>query len=321
MGKEVNYLRLSITDRCNLDCIYCNPLEKDRFLSHDEVLRYEEMVRLVNAFVSLGIRKVRITGGEPLIKRNITDLIRMLKEIRGLEELAMTTNGVFLKNIACQLKVAGLDRVNISIDTLQKERYKTITGRDCFDDVWEGIYNALEVGLSPVKLNVVVMKGINDDEVLDFAQLSFRYPLLGVRFIEFFPTAKRSEDLSRYIMKNLEIKERIINHFGQMKRTFEIKGNGPAEYYKLKHSKGFIGFISSYSGNFCNQCNRVRVDCAGRISPCLFSGYIYDLQQVLRNGKNDGELSTIIKNVFEMKSRYSKKAVNVCKVEMSSIGG
>jgi cyclic pyranopterin phosphate synthase len=320
MEKKPEYLRLSITDKCNLDCMYCNPLEKEFFLSRDDVLSYEEMAKLVDLFVGLGVKKVRITGGEPLIKRDIKELIRMLKEIRGLEELAMTTNGVFLKNIAYQLKAAGLDRINISIDTLKKERYKTITGRDCFDAVQEGICNAIGVGLTPVKLNVVVMEGINDDEVLDFAQLTFKHPL-SVRFVEFFPTTKRSEALSRYILKSTEIKKRIIKHFGQMKRTFEITGNGPAEYYELKDAKGSIGFISSYSRDFCNECNRVRLDCAGRISPCLFSGYIYDLRQSLRGKKNDDELRVIINDVFEMKSGFNKHVVNECEVEMSSIGG
>lgn len=318
--KKIDYLRFSVTDRCNLNCRYCNPLGRDLFLTRDEVLRYEEMHRLVKVFVGLGIKAVRITGGEPLIKKNIMDLIRMLKQIRGLEELTMTTNGVYLKGIARQLKEAGLDRINISIDTLQKEKYKALTGADYFEDVWAGICNALEAGLDPIKLNVVVMKGINDNEVLNFAQLTFKYPL-SVRFVEFFPTTKRSEELVRYIMGNVEIKENIVNHFGEMKRTFEMKGNGPAEYYKLKGSQGVIGFISGYSSDFCNECNRLRVDCAGRISPCLFSGYIYDLRQILRNGKNDDELSVSIKNVLEMKSRYNKKTMNSCRVEMSSIGG
>lgn len=320
MEKKLDYLRLSVTDKCNLDCLYCNPLEKESFLSRDDVLSYEEMVRLVNLFVGLGIKKVRITGGEPLIKRNITGLIMMLKQINGLEELTMTTNGVFLKDMAYQLKAAGLDRINISIDTLKKERFKTITGKDCFDDVWQGICNAIQAGLRPVKLNVVVMEGVNDDEVLDFARLTFEYPL-SVRFVEFFPTTKRSEALSRYIIKNAEIKKRIITSFGHMERTFKIKGNGPAEYYQLKDAQGSIGFISSYSRDFCNQCNRVRLDCAGRISPCLFSGHICDLRKILHGENNDDELSRIIRNVFEMKPGFTKHIANGYKVEMSSIGG
>lgn len=318
--KKIDYLRLSVTDRCNLNCLYCSPLEKGRFLTHNEILRYEEMVKIVKAFVKLGVRKVRLTGGEPLIKKNIMYLIGKLSGIKGLEEVAMTTNGVYLKDIAVHLKEAGLDRINISIDTLKKEKYIAITGIDCFEGAWRGIYSALESGLAPVKLNVVVMKGINDDEVLDFVRLTFKYPL-NVRFIEFFPAGKQSGERVHYIIGNSEIKKKIAGRFGEMKRTFEIKGNGPAEYYKLEDSRGSIGFIDSYNRDFCNECNRVRVDCAGRISPCLFSGYIYDLRQILRNGKNDDELSMIIKNALEAKSGYNKKIMAGSKVEMSTIGG
>ncbi|MFH1776488.1 MAG: GTP 3',8-cyclase MoaA [Candidatus Omnitrophota bacterium] len=320
MEKNIDYLRLSVTDRCNLNCLYCNPLEKGQFLTHDQVLRYEEMYRLVKICVRWGIRAVRITGGEPLIKKNITRLIRMLKQIKELKELTMTTNGVYLKDTAGELKAAGIDRINVSIDTLQKEKYKAITGADCFEQVWQGIGETLKAGLAPVKLNVVVLKGINDDEVLDFARLTFKYPL-SIRFIEFFPTNRRTEELAHYIIGNLEIKKKLITYFGEMRKAAEIKGRGPAEYYQYKDAKGLIGFINSYSKDFCNQCNRVRIDCAGRVSPCLFSGHIYDLRQALRNGKNDYELGMLINNVFEMKAGYNKKTKNNCKIEMSSIGG
>ncbi|MBL7071426.1 MAG: GTP 3',8-cyclase MoaA [Candidatus Omnitrophica bacterium] len=319
MKNKIDYLRLSITDRCNLNCLYCTPLKKDQFLTHDEVLRYEEMVKIVEAFVTMGVRYVRITGGEPLIKKNITDLVSMIRDIKGLREIALTTNGIGLKDKARQLKEAGLDRINISINTLKEERYIDIAGRDYFKEVWAGIHSALKSGLDPIKLNVVVMKGINDDEILDFVRLTFRYPL-NIRFIELFPTTERSEGLTYHMMKNTEIKEKILDQFGEMRRSFDINGNGPAEYYRLKDSMGLIGFINSSSDNFCNECNRVRIDCAGRISPCLFSGHIYDLRNALRNGKND-ELSLSIKDIFEMKSEYNKNAINNRKVEMSSIGG
>jgi len=229
--KNVDYLRLSITDRCNLNCLYCTPLEKKEFLTHDEILRYEEMARLVNVFSRLGVKKVRVTGGEPLMKKNITDLVRMLKEIKDIEEVAMTTNGVYLKDLAYELKKAGLDRVNISLDTLKKEKYINLTGRDCFEDVRSGICRAMEAGLNPVKLNVVVMKGINDDEILDFARLTLQYPL-NIRFIEFFPTSKRSEELTYRIIQNAEVKKKITDYFGELEQVSGVKGNGPAEYYR-----------------------------------------------------------------------------------------
>lgn len=319
-NRRIDYLRLSITDRCNLKCIYCTPIDKNRFFTRKEVLRYEEMARLVNVFVTLGVRKVRITGGEPLIKRGVTRLIRMLRDIRGLEEISMTTNGVYLKDIAYQLKEAGLDRVNISLDTLKKSRYISITGMDCFEDVWAGIHRALEVGLCPVKLNVVVMKGINDDELLDFVRLTLEYPLI-VRFIEFFPTDRLSGELPGYVIRSCELKEKIVDCFGEMRRDLEIRGNGPAVYYRLKESRGPIGFISGFSSDFCNGCNRIRVDCAGRLSPCLFSGYILDLKRVLRSENGKERLPGYIRDVFKMKSLYSKNRMNIDKIEMSNIGG
>ncbi|MFC1807466.1 GTP 3',8-cyclase MoaA [Candidatus Omnitrophota bacterium] len=318
--QKVDYLRLSITDKCNLDCSYCNPAQKGEFLTHDEVMRYEEMRRVVKVCVGLGIRAVRITGGEPLIKKNITDLVRMLKEIDGLKELSMTTNGVYLKDMAPHLKKAGLDRINISIDTLGNEKYKTITGQDRLDDVWEGIHSAIDAGLEPVKLNAVVMKGVNDDELLDFARLTLRHPLI-VRFVEFFPTTKRSKGLMHYAIDNIEVKNKIMAHFGQMMQVSEIKGNGPARYYKLKDSSGAIGFISSFSSDFCGDCNRMRIDCAGKISPCLFSGHTYDLREVIRKQASDDELRALIRNVINMKSEYNKNETDKCAVEMSSIGG
>ena len=317
----IDYLRFSLTDRCNLNCLYCAPLDRSQFLSHREVLTYEEIIRTVSLFVKLGIKKLRLTGGEPLIKKNIVWLIRMLKAIRGLDEIALTTNGVYLKELACSLKDAGLDRLNISIDTLNRERYKAITGFDFFCNVWAGIEKAIEAGFDPVKLNVILMKGINDDGVEDFVRLTFNHSLI-VRFIEFFPTNKRSMKLADSLIRNDVIKKRINSYFGKMERVYDIRGNGPAEYYKLKGSKGSVGFISSASENFCAGCNRIRIDCAGRICPCLFSGHTHDIKPLLRDSARDDEsIIGYIKEVFEVKSKYRKNS-NAChQVEMSSIGG
>lgn len=320
MENKVDYLRLSLTDKCNLNCVYCTPLEKEKFLGRDEVLSYEEITKAVSLFVDAGIRKVRLTGGEPLIKKDIDVLIGMLSNIEGLEEISMTTNGVYLKNLAVKLKHSGLDRINISIDTLNKERFKSITGFDSFDSVWSGIKEALEIGLSPVKLNVILMKGINDDEISDFAQLSLDYPL-AVRFIEFFPTNKRSMKFSGCLLNNGDVKKEITEKFGAIEIAPWVKGNGPAEYFKLKGSKGLIGFISSSSGNFCDDCNRIRMDCAGRISPCLFSGPILDMRELLRPNLEEDKLLSRIKEIFIIKPRYNKNKIADPKIEMSSIGG
>lgn len=316
----IDYLRLSVTDRCNLNCMYCAPLGGKQFLSHEEVLRYEEIARLVKIFVKVGIRKVRITGGEPLIKKNILDLITMLKGIDHLEEISLTTNGVNLDKMALSLKTAGVDRINISLDTLRKKRFKVITGCDVFESVWEGIQQALEVGFSSVKVNVIPMRTINDDEIFDFVQLSLKYPLV-VRFIELFSTNESSRKQEDLRITNKEVEKKIEGQFGGMKLCSRIKGNGPAQYYEINGAKGVIGFISNFSRDFCGDCSRVRVDCAGRISPCLFSGHAYDARPLLRNYKQENKLLSDIKNVILMKSKYTKETRGTREVEMSSLGG
>jgi len=317
---SVDYLRLSVTDLCNLNCIYCTPLEKEKFLTRQEVLRYEEMYRLVKIFVSAGIRKVRITGGEPLYKRGIIDLIKMLKGIEGLEEVSLTTNGVLLKDRAYQLKSAGLNRINISLDSLKKECFARITGKDCFEEAWEGVEASLDAGFQPLKLNVVLMRGINEGEITDFARLTFKYPLV-VRFIEFFHTNQRSQKLIDLLISKEEIRKVIEDSFGKMKEEDGIPGSGPASYCRIKGAKGAIGFINGSTSSFCVRCSRIRVDCAGKISPCLFSGPVCDTRAFLRGGYNDeailGEIEKIIKN----KPGYTKEIINQRNVEMSSLGG
>lgn len=319
--RGVDYLRLSLTDRCNLNCSYCTPLEKSRFLSREEVLRYEEIFKLVSLFVKIGVRRLRITGGEPLIKKDIARLIKMLKGIDTLEEVSMTTNGVYLEDFACCLKEAGLDRLNISIDTLKKERFEAITGYDRFKQVWSGIKEALKVNFYPIKLNVVIMKGINDDEILDFARLTFDYPLI-IRFIEFFPVNKRSLRLSEHLLTSDSVKEKITAHIGALQKISAVSGNGPAEYYKIKATDSIVGFISSYSADFCEKCNRIRMDCAGRIFPCLFSNYTHDTRRLLRNEKNDSVLLDYLKGALKIKPEYRKNKTGFThSIEMSSIGG
>lgn len=321
MERKIDYLRFSITDRCNLNCLYCTPLERDKILAREEVLRYEEIITLVRSFVKVGIKKLRLTGGEPLGRKNVVDLISMLKTIGGLEEITATTNGVYLENLADKLKKAGLDRINVSLDTLKRERFKSITGSDCFDKVWAGIERALEVGLSPLKLNVIIMKGINDDEIADFVRLAIERPLI-VRFIEFFPANRRFDKLAGYLVKNEFVKEEIIKRFGVMEKVYQIKGNGPSEYYRITDLKGVIGFISNASGDFCSECNRIRVDCAGKVSPCLFSGHICDLNPFLRGRKKERELLEIINDIITIKPRFTKKRIiSSCGIEMSSMGG
>ncbi|MFH2138546.1 MAG: GTP 3',8-cyclase MoaA [Candidatus Omnitrophota bacterium] len=318
--RPIDYLRLSITDWCNLNCMYCTPLEKDQFLHHDDVLRFEEMTRLVRLFAMQGIRKVRITGGEPLIKRGVADLVRMLKNIGILDEISMTTNGILLKDLVVDLKAAGLDRINISLDTLKKDRFIKICGKDALDEVWRGIKEAIKCGLDPVKLNVIPMKGINDDEIVDFARLTLEYPL-SIRFIEFFHTNQRSEKLLKSLVPSQQTKQDIINSLGELEPVNTVWGNGPAKYYKLSKAKGAIGFISGSTSTFCEDCSRIRVDCAGKISPCLFSGHICDARTLLRGDIADDRIQEKIADILKNKSKYSKFTIDDRKIEMSTLGG
>lgn len=315
-----NYLRISITDRCNLNCIYCTPLERKNFLPHDETLRYEEIAKLAKILVCIGIKKIRLTGGEPLVKKNITDLIKMLKKIKGLDEISLTTNGILLCDYIKDLKKAGLNRVNISLDTLNKNKFEEITGFDGFEKVWQGVELALKHNLNPVKINVVPISKINCGELLDFARLTVKLPLV-VRFIEFFHTNERSKKLFSSFIPAESIKKTIVSKFGNLKPADNVEGEGPAIYCKIKNSKGTIGFITSTTKNFCSCCRRIRLDCAGRLYPCLFCGFYYDAKKDLRNGKSSREISGRIYNLIDLKTNYNKNSPDKRNLEMSSLGG
>jgi cyclic pyranopterin phosphate synthase len=257
-----------------------------------------------------------------LIKKDIIKLVEMIKAVSGLKELALTTNGIDLGEMAAGLRAAGVDNINISVDTLKKERFQTITGSDGFDRVWRGIEKSLGAGFDRVKLNVVIMRGVNEDEITDFARLSMDYPLT-VRFIEFFNTNKRSARLAGALVATEEVKKKIEAFFGALSETSPVRSGGPARGYALKGAKGELGFISGSSSNFCGVCNRVRMDCAGKVYPCLFAGATHDLRPPLRApgmAANDSALVEYIKTVFLVKSNYTKNSAGG-HIEMSSIGG
>lgn len=316
--KKADYLRVSITDKCNLNCLYCNPKHRERFLDKGEILSFEEITRAVRLFVFKGIKKVRITGGEPLLRKGITGFVKMLKQIKGLDEISMTTNGIMLKEMAAGLKQAGLNRVNISLDTLKEKKFREITGSADFNRVWAGINEAMKVFPGPVKLNVIIMEGLNEDEIADFAGLTMDFPLV-VRFIEYFPTNRRVQGIKT--VTSAEIKEKIKSSFGGARRVFNITGNGPAEYYKINNSLGSLGFISSFTKDFCKACNRIRLDSFGRVFPCLFSSTVYDIKQLLKRGLKEKEVFEIVEKILKMKSGQNKKDNNKQQVEMSRIGG
>jgi cyclic pyranopterin phosphate synthase len=290
------------------------------FLSHNDILRYEEITAIVKTLVRYGVKKVRLTGGEPLIKRNIIYLIKMLKKIKNLQEISLTTNGVLLSNCIKELKKAGLCRVNVSLDTLKKDRFKEITGFDYFDKVWRSIELALKLKLSPVKINVVPIANINCDELIDFARLTLKNPVI-VRFIEFFHTNERSKKLFSRFIPGGAIKKMISAKFGGLRPVNNISGQGPGVYYGIKNAKGAIGFINSTTDNFCSACRRLRLDCIGRLYPCMFSDFHYDMRECLRKGKSAAHMHKKVTDLIDSKPLHTKKCITKRCLEMSRMGG
>lgn len=291
-NRKINYLRISVTDRCNLRCIYCMPKEGLPKLSHREILRYEELLKIIRVAVQKGISKFRITGGEPLIRKDVIHFIQQLANIPGVSDISSTTNGVLLYHMAEDLYNAGIHRINISIDTLNPTKYMGITGRDRFNDVWKGIEHAEQVGFSPIKLNVVVMRGLNDDEILDFAKLTLGKPY-HIRFIEFMPTGPESVWHTERFISGREIKSRI-QALGKLIPIKPQSFDGPARRFKLSSAKGEIGFISPLSHPFCPSCNRLRLTADGKLRSCLFSDEQIDVKDPLRNSCSDEELGDLL---------------------------
>jgi cyclic pyranopterin phosphate synthase len=290
-SRTIDYLRISVTDRCNLRCLYCMPSRGVRVIPREEILSYEEIQRLVAIAVRMGVKKVRITGGEPLIRSGIVSLIASLSKIQGLEDISLTTNGTLLEALARPLKEAGLKRANISLDTLDPKKYTHITRGDRLLQVWKGIYRALEEDLMPLKVNTVVIRGFNEQELENFAQLTLTMPI-NLRFIEFMPVGAPDFWRPDRVVKIEEIKSRMEN-LGKLEPT-KIRGNGPARYFQIPGALGTLGFIGAYSDHFCGSCNRMRITCDGRLRPCLFSELEIDLREPLRRGCKDEEIEALL---------------------------
>ncbi len=316
--RTINYLRISVTDRCNLRCIYCMPPEGVPQMSHSEILSYEEIRIIVQAAAELGINKIRLTGGEPLVRADLPKLIKMLSRIEGIQELSLTTNGTLLKNYALELRQAGLSRINLSLDTLKPDRFRYITRLGRLKDVLEGISAAKKAGFDPVKINAVVMQGINDDEILDFARMTCEEGC-HVRFIELMPFKGMAE-----FVPSVEVRRRI-SLLGKLEPCPSITGNGPARYYRLAGAKGTIGFISPLTElPFCSRCNRIRLTPDGRLRPCLLGEDEIDLKMPLRNNASTEELRRLIlKAVASKPEHHHLEGGNVrpVKRKMSQIGG
>jgi len=287
-GRTIDYLRVSLTDRCNLRCIYCMPEDGVVKKTHNEIIRFENLEKIINAFAELGIKKVRFTGGEPLILKGLENLIKYTSSLPSIEDVSLTTNGILLADMAEELKKAGLNRVNISLDTLNKEKFKEITRGGDINKVLSAIEKCIDIDLKPVKINTVLMKGINDDEVENFINLTKDMPL-HVRFIELMPIG---EGLKFFEKSSMKIDEIINNH----KELIHIKDkSNVASVYKIDGAKGTVGFISPISCKFCSDCNKIRLTSTGTIKPCLHSEEEINLRPYV----NDEEmLRSVIKDAI-----------------------
>jgi cyclic pyranopterin phosphate synthase len=320
-NRQIDYLRISVTDRCNLKCIYCIPEKGLKYFAQEDILTSDEIIMIVRIACKYGVRKVRLTGGEPLLRNDIVQLISGIKGA-GIKDLSITTNGQRLAGMAQELRKAGLDRVNISLDTLIADRYRDITRGGEINRVWEAVSEAERAGLSPVKINVVPVRGINDDEVAGFAALTL-YKDVHVRFIEFMPIGNReSWKPDAYLSKD-EIMERVAD-VGKLIRL-PFKGSGPSRNYRIEGAQGMIGFISPISDCFCDSCNRLRLTAIGKIRPCLFSETAVDIKTPLRSGASDDELENLYRSAVLSKparhSLHEGSLLHAAMSPMSQIGG
>jgi cyclic pyranopterin phosphate synthase len=321
-GRRVTSLRISVTDRCNFRCQYCMPEEGMQWLERDSLLSFEEIARLVRVFASLGVSHLRLTGGEPLMRKELWNLIAMVRPIDGIRDVALTTNGTFLREQASKLAGAGLDRINVSLDSLQAATFRALVRRDEMAATLEGIQEALRVGLRPVKINVVLIRGVNEGEVLDFARLARSGPYI-VRFIEFMPIGKDDGWSMDKVVSTAEVLAAIGREFPVVPLD-RRDGIAPAERYAFADGKGEIGFISSVSEPFCGDCNRVRMTADGKLRTCLFSLVETDLRALLRGGAADADIAAaVIDAVLKKEEGHLINRPGFVRPErtMSQIGG
>lgn len=283
-GRRIEYLRISITDRCNFRCQYCMPVEGLPWLPKQDILRYEEITAIVQQLAPLGLKRLRITGGEPTIRPELASLVRQLKAIEGIEDIALSTNGVKLPQISAELAAAGLDRVNISADSLRPDRVARIARRDLGFDLVTAAKAAEDAGIGPIKINVVVMRGINDDEVADFARLTLEHPW-HVRFIELMPVGELRELTWDHVVPSDEVLAEVQRMGTLLPDSGPARGNGPAVYHRFADAPGTIGVITPMTHTYCSTCNRVRLTADGRLRTCLFGDHEVPLRDALRRGE------------------------------------
>lgn len=348
-GREIDYLRVSVTDHCNFRCVYCMPEDGMPWIPKENLLTQAEMVRLIRIASEIGMRKIRLTGGEPLLVTWLPDLIGEIRAIPAIREISVTTNGYLMQPLAAKLKAAGLDRANISLDTLRPDRFRQAARRGSFDSVWKGIEAAFEHGLEPVKLNVVAMKGFNDDEAADFAALTIQRPI-HIRFIELMPIRWNRDDTNFFdpLLKTGEAVQVNVKKGGELSRKelserfisskalrglieavrgpmepAEVKTNGPSKSFRIPGALGTVGFISQISNDMCSTCNRLRLTPDGFLRPCLMSDGEVDFRSVMREGASDAELAEMIRSVIRGKPErhYLAEGQQVVARSMSQIGG
>jgi len=323
-GREIDYLRISVTDRCNLRCLYCMPAEGIHSIGHKDILTFEEIEMVCRCVSQLGIRKIKLTGGEPLVRKGFTDLVREIKKLPNIEEVTLTTNGILLGDYLDELKEAGLDRINISLDTLDRDKFREITRLGDLDKVLFAIKKACTMGFKSIKINSLIMKEWNQKEVAKLAQLAKDYPV-SVRFIEMMPIGNGKGFRPVYqeeIMKNLE------TVYGPMKPYNEKIGNGPASYYEIDGFQGKIGFISAVSHEFCDDCNRIRITADGNLKLCLQYKNVLNIKELIERGTTQEQLTEMIQTAIFLKPKkheFNDLESQVCDEKetknMAQIGG
>lgn len=323
-NRTINYLRISVTDRCNFRCRYCIPSSPFSVMAHEKISRYEEILRITRLACDLGITKIRITGGEPFVRKDILSFLEQLCAIESLEDISITTNGALLTREKIETLISfGIKRLNFSLDTLDPGKFAEITGRDRFQRVWESILTAHELGISPVKINAVILRGVNDDEIGNISALTLKYPF-HIRFIEYMPMGDSAVEKQQQVL-TMEIKEKIESGFGPLIPVKRGVNDGPAKKFQIQGARGIVGFITPISSHFCSECNRLRLTSRGTLRPCLLNNYEKDIINPLRNGASDEDLKKIILSALTKKpsfhglSEASAKSMPIS--HMTSIGG
>lgn len=330
-NRPIKDLRISVTDRCNFRCTYCMPLDEYEWIDKREILTFEELARLAALFVQLGVEKIRLTGGEPLVRQNLDHLVAKLSTIDGLKDLCLTTNGALLANQIDALRRAGLKRVNISIDSLDPDRFRKMTKRGDLSKVLEGIFAAKAAGLAPIKLNAVVERGVNDDDILPLVEFSREHGF-AMRFIEYMDVGNANNWTSEKLVSKKEIIERISERY-PLREVGRDQGSAPSVDYEFADGKGDIGVIASVTEPFCSSCTRIRLTADGKIVTCLFSQLGHDIKALLRGGASDDEVKGFLASIWQKRTdRYSVERLQALnsanydpkshkKIEMISLGG